>query len=70
MKYDLVGIDGNAFSIMGYVSRALKNEGFGDLVDEYCKDAMSDDYDHLLLAVSIEYIGKANEKAEENGYED
>ena len=23
MKYDLVGIDGNAFSIMGYVVRAM-----------------------------------------------
>ena len=34
MKYDLVGVDGNAFSIMGYTSNALKREGLGDLVDE------------------------------------
>ena len=27
-KYNLVGIDGNAYSIMGYVTDAMKEEGF------------------------------------------
>lgn len=27
MKYDLVGVDGNAWSVMGYVARAMENEG-------------------------------------------
>ena len=26
--YDLVGIDGNAFNVMGYVRRAMKECGF------------------------------------------
>lgn len=25
-KYSLIGVDGNAFSIMGYVRRAMKDE--------------------------------------------
>jgi len=26
-KYNLIGIDGNAFSVMGYVQNAMKHEG-------------------------------------------
>ena len=62
MKYNLIGIDGNAYAEMGYVTNALKNEGLGHLKDEYLKDAKSSDYDHLL-AVSIHYIDLANEEA-------
>lgn len=68
MKYDLVGIDGNAYSVMGYVTNALKQEGLGKLKDEYIKDATSSDYNHLL-AVSIHYVDLANEEAIANGYE-
>lgn len=32
-KYSLVGIDGNAFAVMGYVQRALRNEGLKDKID-------------------------------------
>ena len=69
MKYDLVGVDGNAFSIMGYTSNALKREGLGDLVDEMQERATSGDYDNLLC-VCMEYIDMANEKAVENGWEE
>ena len=68
-KYDLVGQDGNAFALMGYTARALKNEGLGELVSEMQKKATSGDYYHLI-AVCDEYIEMANQKAEENGYED
>lgn len=68
MKYDLVGIDGNAFSVMGYTAKALKREGLGNLVDEMHKRATSADY-YNLLRVCMEYIDKANEKAIENGWE-
>lgn len=64
-KYDLVGVDGNAFSVMGYTARALKREGLRDLVDQMHKEATSGDYDNLLR-VCMEYIDKANEAAEEN----
>jgi len=68
MKYDLVGVDGNAFSVMGHTSRALKREGLRDLVDEMREKAMSGDYDNLLR-VCMEYIDKANAAAEERGEE-
>lgn len=58
-KYSLVGVDGNAFSVMGYTARALKREGLGDLVDKMHKEAMSGDYDHLI-AVCMDYIEIAN----------
>ena len=61
-KYNLVGIDGNAYSIMGYVTNAMKEEGFSKAErDEYLRDAMSSNYDHLLY-VSIDYIGQCNER--------
>ena len=44
----LVGEDGNAFSIMGRVTKAMKRAGHSDLVEEYRKEAMSGDYDKLL----------------------
>ena len=65
-KYSLVGIDGNAFYVMGYVSKALKREGLSNLVDEYQKDAKSSDYNHLLI-VSMKYIDMANKAAEQKG---
>ena len=68
-KYDLVGQDGNAYALMGYTARALKNEGLGELVSEMQKKATSGDYYHLI-AVCDEYIETANQKAEENGYID
>lgn len=68
-KYDLVGIDGNAFAVMGYVREALRREGLRDRIDEYTKAATSGDYNNLL-AVSLKYIDMANEavkKGEING---
>lgn len=68
-KYDLVGQDGNAYSLMGYTARALKNEGLRDKVDEMHSRATAGDYYHLI-AVCDEYVQMANEKAKENGYEE
>lgn len=67
-KYNLVGVDGNAFSLMGYTARALKNEGLGNLSSEMQKRATSGDY-YNLIAVCDEYVQMANKKAEENGWE-
>ena len=58
--FSLVGVDGNAFSVMGYTTRALKAVGLRDLVDEMRTKAMSGDYNNLLC-VCMEYIDKANE---------
>ena len=52
----LTGQNGNAFSIMGRVKKALMQAGADkEYVDKYLKEATSGDYDHLLV-VSMEYI--------------
>jgi len=44
----LTGTDGNAFSVMGQVTKALKSAGHGAEVAEFRAEAMSGDYDHLI----------------------
>jgi len=46
---DLVGVDGNAFSIMGYTERQLKRGGWSrDDINTVMDIAQSSDYDNLL----------------------
>ncbi len=65
----LVGEDGNAFSIMGRVSKVLKKAGHGDLVEGYTERAMSGDYNHLLR-VSLEYVYNTGEMDEPDDDDD
>ena len=58
-NYSLVGVDGNAWAVMGYVQRALRETGHRSLQEEYTKEAMSGDYNNLLC-VSMNYIDLAN----------
>ena len=59
--YSLVGIDGNAFSIMAYVSKAMKENGFSkEDIDNYYSEAMSGNYNNLLM-VSMKIIDEINE---------
>ena len=52
----LTGRDGNAFSIMGRVKKALKHAGADkEYVDKYLKESTVGDYSYLL-AVSMEYV--------------
>ncbi len=45
----LVGTDGNAFSILGTVSKAMRRAGLGKTeIDAFMKEAMSGDYNNLL----------------------
>ena len=61
MKYDLVSVDGNAFAVMGYVLKAMKECKMSkEEQSDYQTKAMSSDYDNLL-AVSVEMIDKCNE---------
>jgi 5-hydroxyisourate hydrolase-like protein (transthyretin family) len=55
VKVRLVGEDGNAFAILGKVTKALRREGRDDLATEYQKEAMSGDYDNLLR-VTADYV--------------
>ena len=68
--YTLVGVDGNAFSIMGYVRSAMKRAQMTSQdIDAYTKDATSSDYNHLLV-VSCEMIDKVNEVLGLNEYDE
>ncbi len=52
----LIGHDGNAFSIMGHVKKALMLAGADkEYIDKYLSEATSVDYDHLLV-VSMDYV--------------
>lgn len=55
IKVNIIGQDGNAFAVMGQVTRALKANGRADLVEAYLKEAMSGDYQNLL-AVTMNYV--------------
>lgn len=48
IEVQLTGEDGNAFLILGKVSKALKRGGREDLVEEFMEEAKLGDYDHLL----------------------
>lgn len=67
--YDLVGVNGNAYAVMGYTANALRREGLRDLVDQMHKEAMSGDYDNLLM-VCMKYLDIANEALEKREEED
>ena len=52
VKLNLVGIDGNAFSVMGAFSKAAKKQGFSkEEIDAVLKEAMAGDYNHLLNTI-------------------
>lgn len=70
MKYTLVGIDGNAFAVMGYVRDAMRKEGCSlEEQKAYTEDAMSGNYSHLLY-VSMNMIEKLNEKRQDEFSDD
>ena len=73
--YSLVGVDGNAYSIMGYTARAMRKAGFSNVeIDQMYKEAEASDYYHLI-AICDGYIGKVNDRlgftgaGEENEYD-
>ena len=56
IEVQLVGEDGNAFAIMGRVTKAMKRAGISkEEIDNYRKDAMSGDYNNLL-AVTMDWV--------------
>jgi len=61
MKYpeievELIGHDGNAFTILGRVTRAMKRAGLSaEQIEEYRTEAMSSDYNNLL-ATTMKYV--------------
>lgn len=61
-KYSLIGVDGNAYAILGYVSSAMKKEGYTkQQINEYEERAKGDSYENLIC-VSLEMIDELNNK--------
>jgi len=48
IQLKLTGEDGNAFAILGAVSKALKRAGKSELWDEFQTEATNGGYDHLI----------------------
>lgn len=49
IEVELTDSDGNAFVILGKVTKALRRAGVEpEKIDEFTEEAMSGDYDHLL----------------------
>tara|TARA_R100000808_G_scaffold24516_2_gene56666 strand:- start:75 stop:443 length:369 start_codon:yes stop_codon:yes gene_type:complete len=61
----LVGEDGNAFAIMGRVTKALKRAGAtSEEITQFRKEAMSSDYNHLLQVV-LSWVKEGDMEEEE-----
>ena len=73
--YSLVGVDGNAFALMGYTAKAMRKAGFTEEeIKGMYAEAESGDY-YNLIAVCDDYVNKVNEKLgltedEEEDYDD
>ena len=53
---ELIGFDGNAYSILGKTVKALRREGVPkEEIDQYLTEAKSGDYDNLLR-VTMEWV--------------
>jgi hypothetical protein len=53
VKLQLVGLDSNAFSILGAFSSAARRQGWSkEEINAVTKEAMSKDYDHLLATIA------------------
>ena len=63
----LVGLDGNAYSLMGAFSKQAKKEGWTEEeIDIVLKECMSGDYDNLV-GVLDEHCKEVYEEDEYNG---
>lgn len=60
----LIGEDGNAFAILGRVSKALKRSGQPEAAKEYLAKATAGDYDNLLM-VTMMYVDEPDDEEEQ-----
>jgi len=66
----LVGEDGNAFSIIGRTTRALRMGGVpNEEIDAFRAEATSGDYDNLLRTV-MAWVATDDDEDDNNDYDD
>jgi hypothetical protein len=52
VKLNLVGLDGNAFNLMGQFQRQARKEGWTkEEIDKVLTECQKEDYDHLLCTL-------------------
>lgn len=73
-EYTLEGIDGNSYSIMGYVAKAMKETrkytGYTrNDIDSYIKSSTSGNYDNLVVE-SMRVLDSINSKLFAEGLHD
>ena len=52
IKLQLVGMDGNAYAVIGAFQRQARKEGWTpEEIDSVKREAMSGDYNHLLATI-------------------
>ncbi len=62
VRLDLVGLDGNAFNLLGQFQRAAREQGWSaDEIKALLEEATSDDYDHLLQTLIKHTSSTAND---------
>jgi hypothetical protein len=70
VKIELVGQDGNAFSIMGRAAAAARRAGLSkEVIDAYRNEAMSGDYDNLLVT-TMEWFDCDSDDSDVDPYSD
>jgi len=56
VKGRLIGIDGNAFMLMGYFQKLARNQGFSrEWIQSILDKAMSKDYNYLVATFARKY---------------
>ena len=66
IKLQLVGLDGNAFYLMGAFARQARREGWtSEEIDDVMDDARSGDYDNL-----IQVLMKHTESPDDEGVQE
>lgn len=76
INLQLVGIDGNAFSIMGTFQKQAKREGWSnEEIDKVLNEATSGDYNHLLATImdhceTDSIWGDDDEELDDDEYDD
>ena len=65
VRLNLVGLDGNAFALLGAFSRAAREQGWdGAAVKAVLDEASAGDYDHLLQTL-IKYTDDPDDDPDE-----
>ena len=70
LDLELVGVDGNAYAVMGVFSRQARREGWTqEEIDSVLEEAQSGDYNHLLCTI-MTYCEPKDEEEDEQEQEE